>query len=73
MQKYLPPGGAFPGPKFTLGWIRGHIHCLYSFLQAVAAGKEAHPSLAEGIRIQRVLEMIRDAAERQAWVDLPQD
>jgi len=72
VQKYAAPGGKFPGPKFTVGWIRAHIHSLYSFLQAIADGTEAHPSLAEGIHLQRVLEMVRDSAESESWVDLPQ-
>ena len=72
VQKYAAPGGNFPGPKFTVGWIRAHIHSLYSFLQAIADGTEAHPSLAEGIHLQRVLEMVRDSAESESWVDLPQ-
>jgi len=72
VQKYPPPGGKFPGGKFTLGWIRGHVHCLYSFLSAVAEGRPAAPSLAEGLHLQRVLEAVRESADRRAWIDLPQ-
>jgi predicted dehydrogenase len=72
VQKYAGAGGKFPGPRFAIGWLRGHVHCLYSFLQAVAGGAEAHPSLAEGLRLQRVLEAARAAAESGEWLDLPQ-
>ncbi len=72
VQRYPHGGGKFPGPKFTLGWIRSHVHSLYSFLKAVADGTEAHPSLAEGLHMQRVLEAIRQSADKQTWTDLPQ-
>ncbi|MCK4284316.1 MAG: Gfo/Idh/MocA family oxidoreductase [Candidatus Brocadiae bacterium] len=71
VQKYPGSGGVFPGPKCNIGWIRAHIHCLYSFLGAIADGTEAHPSLAEGIRLQRVLESARSSAESGSWVELP--
>ncbi len=70
-QKYPPPGGKFPNPKFSIGWMRSHIHCLYAFLKSIVEGTEAHPSLAEGIHLQRVLEAVRASAEMGSWVDLP--
>jgi len=71
VQRYLSPGGKFPGPKFSLGWIRSHVHSLCNFLQCVDEGVEAHPSLSEGLHMQRVLEAIRQSTEQQTWVDLP--
>ena len=70
VQKYPPPGNKFPAPKNTLGWLRGHIHCLYSFLKAIGEGKPAEPSLRDGIRLQRLLEAARESAQTHAWVDL---
>jgi predicted dehydrogenase len=72
VQRYPKPGGAFPGPKFSLGWIRSHIHSLYSFLEAIVTGRPASPSLAEGIHLQKCLEALRESAATGAWVDLPQ-
>lgn len=72
VHRYPAPGGKFPGPKFPVGWVRGHVHSLQSLLAAIADGTEPHPSLAEGIHLQRVLEAIRRADESQRWVDLPQ-
>jgi len=66
VHRYPKPGG-WPGPKFAVGWIRSHIHCLYSFVEAVAAGRPAHPSLQEGIRLQYLLEQIRESARERAW------
>jgi len=72
VQKYPAPGGKFLPPKAPIGWVRSHVHCLYCFLKAVAEGTEAHPSLAEGIHLQRVLEAARASAATGAWVDVPQ-
>ena len=72
MQRYAKPGGAFPGPKFSLGWIRSHVHSLYCFLDAIATGRPASPSLAEGIALQKSLEALRESAATGKWVDLPQ-
>ncbi len=71
VQRYASPGGKFPGPKFSLGWIRGHVHSLFTFIKAIADGTAPCPSLAEGLHMQRVLEKLRDAAATGAWVKLP--
>lgn len=72
VQRYPKPGGLFPGPKFSVGWIRSHVHCLYSFLRAIAEDAQPTPSLAEGLHLQRVLEAARASAQRGDWVELPQ-
>jgi predicted dehydrogenase len=72
VQKYPAPGGKFPGGKLSIGWIRSHVHCLYSFLKAICEGAEARPSLADGLHLQRVLEAVRASAESKCWVELPQ-
>jgi predicted dehydrogenase len=72
VQKYPGIGGKFPNPKFAMGWIRSHVHSLYSFIMAVADGRAASPSLAEGLHMQRVLEAIRLSADTKATVPLPQ-
>jgi len=71
VQKYPGSGGKFPGPRLSIGWLRGHVHCLYSFLQCIADGAQPHPSLAEGLHLQRVLEAARASAESGEWVKLP--
>ena len=72
VQKYPAPGGKFPGTKLSIGWVRSHVHCLYSFLKSVADGTPARPSLADGLHLQRVLEAVRASAESRQWVELPQ-
>lgn len=72
VQRYAGLGGKFPGPRLSIGWLRGHVHCLYSFLQSIADGTPPRPSLAEGLHLQRVLEAARASAECGEWVRLPQ-
>lgn len=44
VQQYSKPGGGFPNPKFSIGWIRSHTHCLYSFLECVALDQTPSPT-----------------------------
>lgn len=50
------PESGFPGPKYAVGWIRGHIHSLYSFLDCIENGKTPSPSSEEAAYIQYVME-----------------
>ncbi|MFH1708219.1 MAG: Gfo/Idh/MocA family oxidoreductase [Planctomycetota bacterium] len=68
-QRYAPPGG-FPTPKASIGWLRAHAACLHNFLAAVAAGTPAEPGLEQGVRIQRLVDKVRESARREAWVTL---
>jgi len=62
---FPPPAARFPGPKFALGWIRTHVACLAHFISAVAEGRPAEPSLADGVRLQEILDACyRSAGER---------
>ena len=70
VQRYGKPGG-FPGPKFSIGWIRAHMHSLYNFLEAIASGKQPEPSLQQGLYQQRVLAVAEKSASSQTWQSLP--
>lgn len=52
-QKYEAPGGAFPSPRNTLGFLRAHVACLYNFVACVHEGKKAVPSFEDGAYIQK--------------------
>ncbi len=71
-QRY-GPAAVFPPPRSTAGWLRGHLHSMYCFLDSVASGRQDEPSLARGVQVQRMI----DAAERSAasggWVTLGRD
>lgn len=70
MQKFDKPGGAFPNPKFTLGFVRAHVHSLFNFVDNVASGTKSEPSFSEGAYIQRVMEQCYISAEKNSWVDV---
>jgi predicted dehydrogenase len=60
-QRYGAPA-AFPSPRAASGWLRGHVHCLWNFLDGVARGVPVEPSLARGAAVQRMMA----AAQRSA-------
>lgn len=70
VQRYPAPGGAFPSSKSTIGWERGHVHSLYSFVDNVMNGRPGSPSLADGAYIQRVMEAVYQAAREGREVRL---
>ena len=68
-QRYAKPA-VFPASKAVIGWMRGHIHCYYSFLRAVTDGVQASPSLDQGVVIQNLLDKIKESAASGRWVKL---
>ena len=54
--RYETPGNIFPGPKFTIGWLRGHVHCLYNFLSCISENRSASPSFEDACYIQGIIE-----------------
>lgn len=63
--------GAVPG-KAAVGWVRAHIACLHAFLSRVARGEPAEPDLAEGVRLQAVIEAAYRSARSGAWCPVPE-
>ncbi len=70
VQRYPQPGG-FPGPKFSIGWVRYHIASLHSFLTNIVHDRPCSPNLEDGVRVQEVMEAAYISAEQQRWVELP--
>ncbi len=68
-QRYDKPAG-FPGPKFAIGWIRGHLQCLYNFLESVRDSKAGNPGLEQGIYIQYLMDKVRESAKDGKWVQI---
>lgn len=64
---YPTPAAVFPSPAMSMGWIRLHVACLASFVQAVSEGRSADPSLATGVRLHEIM----DACYRSASDRLP--
>jgi predicted dehydrogenase len=69
-QRFYKPGGSFPSSKFSIGWIRAHVHSLYSFLDCVDRGREASPSFRDGAYIQYVMEKAYESDSGSRWVAL---
>ena len=66
--RYPAPGGSFLPAKNAIGWERGHMHCYFSFLRALAQGKTPAPGLEEGARLQRLLDCMAASAAQHSWV-----
>ena len=69
LQRYESPAG-FPGPKFSIGWLRGHVHCLYSFIDAVHQGKPFTPSISRGIELEKWIEAVAQSADTKQSVSV---
>lgn len=68
-QRFPAPAAAFPGPKFSMGWIRAHAACLANFLCNVANGKPGSPGIDQGVYIQHLIDRVRVSCASKAWVD----
>lgn len=61
-QRY--PEAQFPGPKFSIGWMRAHVACLYNFLSHVSNGVPGEPGFEQGLYVQHVIERVRESVSR---------
>jgi len=68
-QRFPAPASAFPGPKFSIGWMRVHAACLANFLHAIEGGQKGAPGLDQGVYIQYLLEQIRASQSSRGWVN----
>ncbi|MBR7186975.1 MAG: Gfo/Idh/MocA family oxidoreductase [Clostridia bacterium] len=69
VQRYPAPGGKFLPVKNAVGWDRGHLHCYFSFLDDVAHGRRPENGVAEGARLQRLMDALKRSDAVGAWVD----
>jgi predicted dehydrogenase len=70
VQRYEKPGGAMPAPKLAIGWLRAHVHSLYTFFNCVHTGTSPSPSIADGVYNQYVLDKAVESAKTGTWVGL---
>ena len=54
--RYPAPGGIFPGVKAPIGWLRGHVGSMYSFLNSVYEKSRTTPSFNDGAYVQLIME-----------------
>jgi predicted dehydrogenase len=69
-QHYHKPGGGFPHPRSSIGWLRGHAHSLYAFVENVYHGRAGEPSLEDGAYIQYIMEQAAKSAKTGVWVSV---
>ncbi|HOK79838.1 MAG TPA: Gfo/Idh/MocA family oxidoreductase [bacterium] len=55
VQRY-PDAAGIPLSKFSIGWIRAHVACLYSFLHSVVHDKPVSVSFEDGLMVQKIIE-----------------
>jgi predicted dehydrogenase len=60
----------FPGPRFDIGWLRGHLGSQYNFMKCVHEGAPASPSLADGAYIQKIMNRLYGVDNRGEWIRL---
>lgn len=69
-QRFDPPGGIMPSPKSSVGWVRAHVHSMYTFFESVHSGKDCNPSVEDGIYNQYVMEKVSESAADGTWKKL---
>ena len=68
--RYPAPGGAFLPPKNTVGWERGHLHCYFTFLDDVAHGRASDCTIADGARLQCLMDRLLESSAAGRWVEV---
>ncbi|MFW6181652.1 MAG: Gfo/Idh/MocA family protein [Spirochaetota bacterium] len=68
MNKDPESRGNFPGPRFPIGWLRGHLGSQHRFMTCVHEGRQAAPSFEEGAYIQKIMNKLYRVNNRREWV-----
>jgi predicted dehydrogenase len=57
-------------PDWTMppGFVRTHAECQYQFLKAIAEDRPASPTLADGLKVQEVMEAAIRSSSEGRWV-----
>jgi len=61
VNRYDMPEAVFPGMRAPVGWLRGHVHSMYSFYKAVYEGKTPSPSFADGAYVNKIMQAAYDS------------
>ena len=67
--RYPAPGGSLMA-KNSLGWNRGHTHCYFTFLEAVARGQRPDCGVDEAAALQRLMDALSRSAQNGGWVEV---
>lgn len=69
-QKFGQPASDMPSPKMTMGWLRSHVHCMYSFFDCIYNDQNCSPCIDDGVYNQYILEKAYESAKAGKWIDL---
>ena len=70
-SRFNAPGGSFLPPKSSIGWDRGHTHCYFDFLDAIVHDRDTSSgSIAEGARLQRLMDDLLASNAAGTWVEV---
>jgi len=50
-------------PKFSIGWIRYHIACLYGFLDAIVNNKKPSTDFEDGFKVQKIMDAVMQSSK----------
>lgn len=70
LGNFPAPGGAFLPPKNAIGWERGHMHCYFTFLNAVAHDLPTDCTIADGARLQCLMDKLHESNASGKWVEI---
>jgi predicted dehydrogenase len=68
VQRY--EGQKAPDWTMTPSFVRTHAECQYQFLKAVAEGTPAAPTLADGLKVQAIMEATLRSSAEGRWVSV---
>ncbi len=66
VQRY--PGAVAPPPRSMVGWQRTHAQNLFVCLKAFVENQDPVPGLADGLRVQQILDAAYASAAAGTWV-----
>jgi len=67
------PSAIIPGADVPIGMMRFHIASIAEFLRNTIEGRQYDPGIAQGLRVQAVIESALDSAKNQAWTSVPRE
>jgi len=65
-----PYTGHWWPPGHIIGYEHSFTHTVFDLLEAIADGRNPSPDFHDGVRNQRILAAIEDAAARKQWVEI---
>ena len=71
VQRYPEPAIQFPGPKFSIGWLRYHQGNAFDFIKNIVEKTRPEADIYSGYKVQEVIEAAVISDSEKKWVELP--